>query len=69
MRYTVIGVWDHQGYDDTELIIAGVVAGDIPLVDTGGETTGYTRFATVVDAASPDETEQLALTQAGTTES
>ena len=69
MRYTVIGVWDHQGDDDTELIIAGVVAGDVPLVDTGGETTGYTRFATVVDADSPDEAEQLALTQAGTTES
>jgi hypothetical protein len=31
-------------------------------VDTGGETTGYTRFATVVDADSPDEAEQLALT-------
>jgi len=69
MRYIVIGVWDHQGDDDTELIIAGVVAGDAPLVDTGGETTGYTRFATVVDADSPDEAEQLALTQAGTTES
>ena len=35
MRYTVIGVWDHEGDDDTELIIAGVVAGDVPLVDTG----------------------------------
>lgn len=58
--------------DDTELIVAGVVTGDVPLVDTDGETTGYTRFASVVDADSPDEAEQtrpLALTQAGTTES
>ena len=37
MRYTVIGVWDHQGDDDTELIVAGVVAGDVPLVDTGAK--------------------------------
>ena len=69
MRYKVIGVWDHQGDDDTELIVAGVVAGDVPLVDTDGETTGYTRFATVVDADSPDEAEHLALKLAVTTES
>ena len=33
MQYRVIGVWDHQGDDDTELIVAGVVAGGVPLVD------------------------------------
>jgi len=42
MRYKVIGVWDHQGDDDTELIVVGVVAGDVPLVDIGGQTTGDT---------------------------
>lgn len=63
MRCKVIGVRDHQCDDDTELIVAG----DVPLVDTAGEITGYT--PTVVDADSPDEAEQLALTQAGTTES
>lgn len=60
--YTVIGVWDHEGSDDTNLIIAGVIEGDVAVVDLQdnvGEYGVYTRFAETVDAASPAEAERL----------
>ena len=61
--YTVVGVWDHEGSDDTDLIIAGVVEGDVRLVDSGAplEPGAYTRFAATVEADSPDEAESAVL--------
>lgn len=62
--YTVIGVWDHEGSDDTNLIIAGVVEGDVDVVDLQdnvGDYGAYTRFATTVEARDPGEAERLVL--------
>jgi len=39
MRYTVIGVWDHQGDDDTELIVAGVDSPPLWTPHTTNHTT------------------------------
>jgi hypothetical protein len=55
MRYTVIGVWDQQGDDDT---VAGVVAGDVPLVDTE-DTKGVHTIRHGCGTDSTNEAEQL----------
>ena len=64
--YTVIGVWNHEGSDDTDLIIAGVAEGEVVMVDSQddvGEYGVYTRFATTVEAGSPEEAERLVLAE------
>lgn len=57
--YTVIGVWDHEGDTDTDLIIAAVIEGDHRPVDDG-EGSEWTRYATVVQATDPVHAESLA---------
>ena len=55
--YTVIGLWI-----DDELVIAGVVEGDVPVVDNGPDAgDGYQRYAQPVEADSPDDAERVAL--------
>jgi len=61
-KFTVIGVWDHEGQDDTDLIVAGVVEGEVRVVDTQnnvGQYGVYTRYATFVEADSPEEAERI----------
>jgi hypothetical protein len=64
--YTVIGVWDHEGSDDTTLIIAGVVEGEVQSVDDQdnvGEYGVYTRFSASVEASDPAEAERLVIAE------
>lgn len=64
--YTVIGVWDHEGQDDTDLIVAGVIEGDVPVVDAQGDVGAlgtYTRYATTVEATDPAEAERIVLAE------
>lgn len=56
MKYTVLGLINN---DSDELMIAGVVEGDIDCVDT--DQGGYhSRWASSFDADSPDEAEEMA---------
>lgn len=67
MRYTVIGVWNHEGQDDTDLIVAGVIEGRCRVVDRQDDVGAFgvfTRFATSVEAESAEEAERIAIERA-----
>lgn len=65
MKYTVIAVWDHEGADDTDLIIAGVIEGGHTPVDQ--QQGPFTRYAVTVEADSPAAAEAMVLAEAGKT--
>jgi len=51
--------------DDGTLLIAGVIAGDHPAVDTTSDSLGFERYATCVEAADPAAAEAAVLAEAG----
>jgi len=60
--YTVIALRDP---DAGTLLIAGVIEGDHPCLDTTMSSGGLERYATSVEAASPEAAEAVALDEAG----
>ena len=56
--YTVFGLWVGD-----EPLVAGVVEGEHNAVDTEGESGGFSRWATSVQAEDPDSAEALAVAE------
>ena len=54
--FTVFGLWI-----DDEPVVAGVVEGDLNCVDNDPQFFTYQRWATSVEAATPDHAERLAV--------
>ena len=51
--------------DDGTLLIAGVIEGDHPTVDTATDSLGFERYATHVEAEGSEAAEAAALAEAG----
>lgn len=57
MQYTVIALVEEASDD---FIVAGVIAGEHKTVEADPERSPFYRFATTVEASSPDQAEALA---------